>query len=299
MLSLARQISRHSARNVRAVASVRPLSTHGVAAAAERPRSKFAVVDHSHAYEEAMRGMHGKQLQLAALDGMGKDEEPFDPFLEEELEEYQSARRREEQDDEDEDDDDDNNRDEPHDEEWIYNADGSLPWKKSQLVTFRAGAPAGGMFAIIELLGTQHKVTADDLVISALLQPVEHFKVGSIHTLKDVMLVGSSHLTLVGMPYVEGAEVDVQVEEITQDAKVIVFKKKRRKGYKRKKGHRRDVTFLRILDVRPPQEFASHVHVRRETPEHVKAVPRALPVQHNVARNQTDLRDREARRKSR
>jgi large subunit ribosomal protein L21 len=298
MLSLARQaISRHGARNVRAVASVRPLSTNGVAAAAaaERPRSRYAVVDHSHAYDEAMRGMHGKQLQLAALDGLGKDNEPFDPFLEEELEELQSARSMEEEEDED-DDDNNNNAD---DEDWIYNADGSLKWKKSQLVTFRAGAPAGGMFAIIELLGTQHKVTSDDLVISAILQPVEHYKVGSIHTLKDVMLVGSSHLTLVGMPYVEGAEVDVQVEEITQDAKVIVFKKKRRKGYKRKKGHRRDVTFLRILDVRPPKEFANHAHVQRENPEPVKAVPRLRPVQQTVAQNQTDLRDREARRKSR
>jgi large subunit ribosomal protein L21 len=289
--------------------SVRPLSTNGsvaTAAVEQRPRSRFAVVDHSHAYEEAMRGMHGKQLQLAALDGMGKDDAAFDPFLEEELEEYQQSARNSREEYDEEDDDDDSNRDDEQDddEEWIYNADGSLPWKKSQLVTFRAGAPAGGMFAIIELLGTQHKVTVDDLVISAILQPVEQYKVGSIHTLKNVMLVGSSHLTLVGMPYVEGAEVDVQVEEITQDAKVIVFKKKRRKGYKRKKGHRRDVTFLRILDVRPPTDFANHVHVQREKPELVNtAVPRRalLPVQNkNAARNnQTDLRDREARRKSR
>ena len=308
MLSLVRHASRYSARSIcGGVTWGRWLSTHGAVATAtavtsstDRPRSRYAVVDHSHAYEEAMQGMHGKQLQLAALDGLGKDDDPFDPFLEEELEESQRA--RDDNDVDDDDDDDNNQRQQNKDEKWIYNADGSLPWKKSQLATFRAGAPAGGMFAIVELQGTQHKVTTDDLVISALLQPVEHYKVGSIHTLKNVMLVGSSHLTLVGMPYVEGAEVDVQVEEITHDAKVIVFKKKRRKGYKRKKGHRRDVTFLRILDIRPPQEHANHVHMKRETPQQpvVQQVPRALlHGENNEARKITDLRDREARRKSR
>ncbi|CAB9521172.1 protein L21 [Seminavis robusta] len=237
---------------------IRPLSSNA--------SSRYAVVDHAAAYEESMQGLHGKQLQLAQLEGIGKDDADFDPFLQEELEEDEEDQLAMEGDEDDEEDFEYEPDDNEADEDWPYNNDGSLKWKKSQLVTFRAGAPAGGMFAVVELAGSQHKVTTDDLLVVNVLQPVDLYKVGSVHTLKDVMLVGSSHLTLVGMPYVTGAEVDVMVEEITQDAKVIVFKKRRRKNYKRKKGHRRDVTLLRILDVRPPKEHANHVHVQRENP---------------------------------
>lgn len=230
--------------------------------------SRYAVVDHAQAYEESMKGMHGKQLQLAQLEGFGKDHAAFDPFLEEEKE------LAEEEEYEYDGDDDDNEEDDDSEEEEVvetvssspYNNDGSLKYKKSQLAAFRAGAPAGGMFAIVELAGSQHKVTKDDLMVLNKLKPVSDYKVGSVHTLQDVLLVGSSHLTLVGMPYVSGAEVDVMVEEITQDEKVVVFKKRRRKNSKRKNGHRRELTLLRVLDVRPPEEHRNHAHAARVEP---------------------------------
>jgi large subunit ribosomal protein L21 len=139
-----------------------------------------------------------------------------------------------------------------------------MHWKKSELAAFRAGAPAGGFFAIVELAGKQHKIMVDSVIVSAKLKPVTTYSVGSVHTFKDVLLVGSSHLTLVGLPFVGGAEVDVMVEEITKDAKVIVFKKRRRKNSRRKKGHRRDVTMLRVLDIRMPSEHKDHCHVARK-----------------------------------
>lgn len=277
MLSLARQLSRSSVRSsslvARCVSAARPLST--AAPEDPKPKSRYAIVDHSEAYEEAMKGLHGRQLELAHLEGAGKDDEPFDPFIEEELlEEVRLAAAEEKSDSEDEegeeddydDDDEDDDEEEEVDPSSPYKNNGSVNWKKSQLAAFRAGAPGGGMFAIVELAGSQHKVTVDDLLALDVLKPVELYKVGSVHTLKDVMLVGSSHMTMVGMPYVSGAEVDVMVEEITQDGKVIVFKKKRRKGYRRKNGHRRELTLLRVLDVRPPKEFGDHKHVHRENP---------------------------------
>jgi large subunit ribosomal protein L21 len=243
--------------------------------------SKYAVVDHSEAYEESIRGPHGKQLELAKLEGLGKDDPPFNPFLEDELEEErerlaaeEEARTSEDGEDNEEIDDGDEEEEEDFDDDEEenddispFNNDGSLRWKKSELAIFRAGAPAGGLFAVVELAGSQHKVTTDDLLVVNLLKPVSHYKVGSVHTLKDVMLVGSSHMTCVGMPYVSGSEVDVMVEEITQDAKVIVFKKRRRKTYKRKNGFRRDITMLRILEIRPPKEVRDHKFVQREIPE--------------------------------
>jgi hypothetical protein len=60
--------------------------------------SAFAVIDHSKAYESSMQGRHGQQLALARLEGMGKDDLPFDPFAEEEqrfLEEEEEKHRLE------------------------------------------------------------------------------------------------------------------------------------------------------------------------------------------------------------
>lgn len=237
------------------------------------PAASYVAVDHSEAYENAMQGPHGRQLALARLEGAGKDALAFDPFADE-LSAINFEDEQVDEDDEtmveaeaefvnDEDDElvDDNDELE---EGSPYNPDGSLRRKKSVLATLRAGFPSGGHFAVVELGGAQFKVTTDDVVVANRLQPVGEYKIGSVHTLKEVMLVGSSHMTLVGVPYVTGAEVDVMVEEITRDAKVIIFKKRRRKNSQRKNGFRRDVTLLRILDIRMPEEYRNHTHVGRE-----------------------------------
>lgn len=242
--------------------------------------SFYAVVDHSAAYEASLAGPHGKQLQLAALEGVGKDDPPFDPFIEEELELAQMLGEKVEAStdiDEEDDADDSDVRESKYDWRKVYNSDGSLKRTKAEKATLAAGAPSGGLFAIIELAGSQHKVTNDDLLIVNRLKPVSKYKIGSVHTLKgstkDVLLIGSSHYTLVGMPYVTNSEVDFMVEEITQDAKIVIFTKRRRKNSKRKNGFRRDVTMLRILDVRPPPE-QSHLYYL-ERPEPAPLVERA------------------------
>lgn len=158
----------------------------------------------------------------------------------------------------------------------FYNNDGSLSTRKeSELIALRSGAPAGGTFAIIKLEGFQHKVAIDDLIITNKLKPVSLWKVGRILTIKsdgsienkedeevdgkvrgagDVLLVASQDKTYVGLPAVKGAEVDILVEEITHDKTMIVFKKRRRKHSRRKNGFRREVTFLRVLDIRMPTD---------------------------------------------
>mmetsp|Transcript_6610 Transcript_6610/g.18528 ORF Transcript_6610/g.18528 Transcript_6610/m.18528 type:complete len:276 (-) Transcript_6610:50-877(-) len=139
-----------------------------------------------------------------------------------------------------------------------YNNDGSLRRTNAQKAILRAGWPSGGMFAIVKMAGSQFKVVPDDVLIVNRLKPRNKWTVGSVHTLKDedVLLLGTSHYTLVGLPFVAGAEVDVMVEEITKGEKVVIFKKRRRKHSQRKKGFRRDVTMLRILNVRPPESLS-------------------------------------------
>jgi len=289
-------VYQHSARKIRIVGSVCNLSTGPSNSwdALEAKVSKYAVVDHGKAYEEAMNGRHGAQLALAQIDGVGKDDMPFDPFeglgedlvdeylnkidpadLDDDREEYAEAEilnettnpEKETAEDEELNDKEEEEAldyiDDLSDELSMYKNDGSPRYSKSQLATFRAGYPAGGLFAVINIIGSQNKVTVDDVFIVHRLKPQKMWPIGSIHTIKDVLLVGSSHKTLVGMPNVAGAEVDVMVEEITRDAKVIVYKSRRRKNSQTRNGFRRDVTMLRVLDIRFPKDEHDHIHTER------------------------------------
>mmetsp|Transcript_7191 Transcript_7191/g.10504 ORF Transcript_7191/g.10504 Transcript_7191/m.10504 type:complete len:311 (-) Transcript_7191:126-1058(-) len=262
----------------------------------QRCLSSFAAIDHSKAYEEAMQGRHGKQLQLAKFDGLGRDDPLFDPFpeLERQLQinsssaaaddseffadDVQEAQYVEkdgedaldDDDDDDEEEEDDDDDDVEIDEENYFNNDGSVPYSKAQKAEFKAGLPAGGLFAIIELSGTQHKLTVDDVIVSHILKPIDKYPIGSIVEIRDdgILLMGSTHQTLVGMPYVTGgAIVKLMVEEITLDQKLVIFKKRRRKNSQRKNGFRRKVMMLRVLDIQFPSEFASHNYVPRVEPK--------------------------------
>ena len=69
-----------------------------------------------------------------------------------------------------------------------------------------------------------------------------------------MLLVGSQFGTIIGRPNVEGAKVQVEVEELTKDKKTITLKFRRRKNSRRTRGFRRDVAVLRVLDILPPAE---------------------------------------------
>lgn len=236
----------------------------------QRSFSKYASVDHSAAYAEAIASSHGQQLQLALEEGRGKDDAPFDPFsafLDQMGQTVDSVDEEGDTADGGSGDDDDieeaefneyDNQEEEDDEEDyqpMYDVTGAPIRPKSERLALRAGYPSGGNFAVIHLAGFQHKVTKDDLLVVNKLKPVSEWSVGSTHTIKDedVLLVANQHKTCVGLPGVKGAEVDVMVEEITRDKTLVIFKKRRRKNSRRKNGFRRQVTFLRVLDVRFPE----------------------------------------------
>ena len=235
----------------------------------QRSFSKYASVDHSSAYSDAMASAHGQQLQLALEEGRGKDDAPFDPFsafLDEMgqtvdsvddggsgvdgIEEAEFEEHNSEEIDAEDGDDAEEDEFQP-----MYDTTGAPLRPKSERMALRAGYPSGGNFAVIHLAGFQHKVTKDDLLVVNKLKPVSQWSVGSTHTIKDddVLLVANQHKTCVGLPGVAGAEVDVMVEEITRDKTLVIFKKRRRKNSRRKNGFRRQVTFLRVLDVRMPE----------------------------------------------
>ena len=101
------------------------------------------------------------------------------------------------------------------------------------------------MFAVIKTGGKQYKVAAGD-VIKVEKLPGE---AGETITLDDVLAVGEGADMKIGSPMVDGAQVSAEILEQGRGDKIIIFKKKRRQNYRRKKGHRQDLTVLRITDV--------------------------------------------------
>lgn len=101
------------------------------------------------------------------------------------------------------------------------------------------------MYAIIRTGGKQYQVTAgDSLRVEKLVG-----EVGDTVELDDVLLVADGEDLKVGQPVVDGAKVTAQIVEQGKGKKIIVFKKKRRKGYKLKKGHRQLYTALEIKGI--------------------------------------------------
>src|SRR4030088_356471 len=106
------------------------------------------------------------------------------------------------------------------------------------------------MFAVIKTGGKQYRVAADDLL------KVEKVKgePGEIIQFGEVLVVGGDNVTL-GVPTIAGATVAAEVLEQGRGAKVIAFKKRRRKNSRRKRGHRQEFPLLRataLLTTRAP-----------------------------------------------
>ena len=101
------------------------------------------------------------------------------------------------------------------------------------------------MYAIVEIAGQQFKVAKDQKVYVHRLQNEE----GSQVTFDNVLLTDHEGTVTVGAPAIKGASVVAKVVSHLKGDKVIVFKKKRRKGYKVKNGHRQYLTELLIEEV--------------------------------------------------
>ena len=110
-------------------------------------------------------------------------------------------------------------------------------------------------FAVVDFSGTQYKVAVGDLISSELI-PVE---VNRQLDLGRVLLVGERDATVIGSPLITGASVTVTCEEQAYADKVIVFKKNRRKGYRRWKGYRARLTLLRINSINLPPELEAQL----------------------------------------
>ncbi|GAB1858231.1 50S ribosomal protein L21 [Flavobacteriaceae bacterium MHTCC 0001] len=101
------------------------------------------------------------------------------------------------------------------------------------------------MYAIVEIAGHQFKVEKDQKVFVNRLQTEEGKKVA----FDNVLLIGDGDKVTVGAPAINGAQVGAKVVKHLKGDKVIVFKKKRRKGYRVKNGHRQSLTEIVIENI--------------------------------------------------
>ncbi len=99
-------------------------------------------------------------------------------------------------------------------------------------------------YAIVEHGGKQYRVSPGDELLVERTQP--DLKMGDDLVFDRVMLLSKNDTVRVGRPVVEGASVRSRVVAPVRGDKIIVFKKKRRKGYKRKNGHRQDYYRVRV-----------------------------------------------------
>ena len=97
------------------------------------------------------------------------------------------------------------------------------------------------MFAVIKTGGKQYRVASGDVIKVEKLEA----EAGSTITLDQVLMVDGK----IGTPLVADATVSAEVIAQDRGPKIIVFKKKRRQNYRRKNGHRQDLTVLRITDI--------------------------------------------------
>jgi large subunit ribosomal protein L21 len=101
------------------------------------------------------------------------------------------------------------------------------------------------MYAIVKVGGSQYRVTVGDTIKTQKI-PGEP---GTEVSFDQVLLLSNDQEMRVGTPMIEGANVKAVIQKQDRDKKVLVVKFKRRKGYRRKNGHRQHYTRLEITDI--------------------------------------------------
>ena len=132
------------------------------------------------------------------------------------------------------------------------------------------------MYAIVEIAGQQFKVEKDQQIFVHRLDTEE----GSKIDFDKVLLLDDAGTVNVGAPVITGARVTAKVLEHLKGDKVIVFKKKRRKGYKVKNGHRQYLTKLEILTIDAKAPAAKKAAPKKEA----KPAAEKAPVKKTVAK---------------
>ena len=123
------------------------------------------------------------------------------------------------------------------------------------------------MYALVKTGGKQYRVSKDDTILVERIAAEE----GAEVILNDIVMLGDGDKVIIGTPSVDGAAVSATVVRQTRGPKIIVFRRKRRKHHRRTKGHRQDLTLLKINDIAEDAKKLAPVK-----PVAKKAAPKAV-----------------------
>jgi large subunit ribosomal protein L21 len=126
------------------------------------------------------------------------------------------------------------------------------------------------MFAVFRTGGKQYKVAKNDVLEIERL-PGDS---GAILEFTEVLMVGDAGKTVVGQPLVAGASVAAALVDQVLADKVLIFKKKRRHNYRRKRGHRQPLSLIRVMDILTDGRKADHAALAAEIE---KSKPQSKP----------------------
>ena len=124
------------------------------------------------------------------------------------------------------------------------------------------------MYAVIKTGGKQYKVSKDDIISVEKLSEDTGKKI----KLNEVLIISDKGKPIVGDPLIKGASVEAEIMDHSRAAKITVFKKKRRHNYRRKKGHKQNITNLKILSIN-----ASQGKTKADTEEKKTTTKKAAP----------------------
>ena len=152
------------------------------------------------------------------------------------------------------------------------------------------------MYAVVKTGGKQYRVTPGDVILVEKLLG----ETGGKLKLENVLMIGEDgKATEIGAPLVAKAAVNCEILDQSRAEKVIVFKKKKRKGYRRLNGHRQEQTVLRVLDingkgaVKPKAAAKPQAADKPEAAEKPKAAakPKAAPKLNAATKSKAPAKD--------
>jgi len=138
------------------------------------------------------------------------------------------------------------------------------------------------MFAVIKTGGKQYKVAEKDVLVIEKLEG----DAGDSIVFSDVLMVGTDESMEIGAPLVDGASVVASVVRQTRGKKIVVFKKKRRKNYRRKAGHKQDLTLIEITEILTGGKKPAKAKAKSEDKK--PAEKKAAPAEKKVAKKADD-----------
>src|SRR5262245_32181986 len=125
------------------------------------------------------------------------------------------------------------------------------------------------MYAVVTTGNRQYRVSPGDRIEVEKLTGA----VGDTVALTQVQLVGQGAEVTIGAPVVAGVRVEAQIVAQKRGKKIIIFKHRRRKGYRRKQGHRQSLTSLKILAINSPEQSVERDASPEQRIEHDESPP--------------------------